>query len=117
MKVPNKISASAAAIFAVYALAASGALVWGIATHTPCVSDFEGGCGYGKMWAGLFSWLAAVAATGAAAAMAGLSASLPAARRYFIGAGIVLGAPPLAYAMYGLYSITSWVIGSGLLSS
>ena len=28
--------------------------------------------------------------------MAGLSAWLPAARRYFIGAGIVLGAPPLA---------------------
>ena len=117
MKVPNKVSASALAILAVYALAASGALVWGIATHTPCVSDFEGGCGYGKMWAGLFSWLAAAVATGAGVALAGLAAWLPAARRHFIGAGIVLGAPPFAYAMYGLYSIGSWVIGSGLLSS
>ena len=117
MKVSNKVSASAVALLAVYALAASGALVWGLATHTPCVSDFEGGCSYGKMWAGLLSWLAAVVATGAGVAMAGLAAGLPVARRYFIGAGIALGAPPLAYAIYGFYSIASWAIGSGLLRS
>jgi hypothetical protein len=35
-------------------------------TFTPCKQDFEGGCSYGKLWAGIFSVVLAGGAVGSA---------------------------------------------------
>jgi hypothetical protein len=103
------------AVVTSYGIAAWVTAVWAIATHTPCTSNFEGGCGYAKSMAGLFAWLASCLATGAAAAIAGMAALFPKAKVKLITAGIVLGAPTLAYVVYGLYAVVSWLLKNNML--
>jgi hypothetical protein len=105
----------AIAVVTSYLVAAWATTVWAIAAHTPCMSDFEGGCGYAKSMAGLFAWLASCMATGAAGAIAGMAALFPKAKVKLITTAIVLGAPTLAYLVYGLYALVSWLLKNNML--
>lgn len=95
----EKPAASYLAIFAVsclYLLLAGTALVWTIDVSTPCVSNFEGGCGMGKALLG-FALLvpAAMAACMAFVIKNGL-ASIPKTAPHANVVGIVLGGVPIA---------------------
>lgn len=96
------------AIFAVsslYVLLAGAALVWAIKAHTPCVSNFEGGCGMAKGMLALASLLpAALAACLAVGLKSGLS-SHPRFEPHARTAGIVLCVIPLAYILFTLKTL------------
>ena len=97
------------------ALAAYAVMGWffielAISVHTPCKSDFEGGCSYGKVWAGALSWLAAWAAVSPAAGVAAFSSAVPRFKTALIGLSVLLAAPPFAYVIYGIYKIAPVVV-------
>jgi hypothetical protein len=98
-----------------YAVAACATIIWAVEAHTPCASDFEGGCGYAITITGLLAWIASCVATGAAGAVACMSAIFPKVKLQLVAAGIVLGLPALSYAAYGIYSSLAWMIKNNLL--
>ncbi|CAN7568764.1 hypothetical protein LJR129_004135 [Acidovorax sp. LjRoot129] len=97
-------------LFILYCATASFAAKLAIAVHTPCASDFEGGCGHGKVWAGALSWLAACAAIGMAVGIAAFSSAVPPYRLALILAAAVLALPCIAYVLYGLYMVAPVVV-------
>jgi hypothetical protein len=77
-----------------------------IAAHSPCITDFEGGCGYGKAWAGALSWLAACIAISPAIGIGASALVIPRFKACLIAASVVLASPPVAYVLYGIYKVT-----------
>lgn len=47
-------------LFIFYLLCLVYGVLWAYKSHTPCVTNFEGGCGYAKSLAFIFSIIAAV---------------------------------------------------------
>ena len=114
---PNQFIGSRSAIRAGLAvtLIAYAGIAWfvidtAIALHKPCVSDFEGGCGYGKVWAGVFSWMAAWAAMGPAVIVGAFSRFIPRFKRLLIATALALAVPPAGYVLYGLYAVVPVVL-------
>ena len=100
-----------------YAVTAAAAARWAIAIHTPCKSNFEGGCGYGLMWAGILSFFAAWTAVGAAAILFAVAPSFESKKikRWIkICAGILIG-PPALYIGYCIWSIAAFLFASPLI--
>jgi hypothetical protein len=91
-------------------LAAYGLIMWFVvetafAIHKPCVSDFEGGCGYGKIWGGALSWLAAWVAIFLAFCLDALSPRIPSFKKIFGYLARLFVTLPSAYALYGVYQV------------
>ncbi|RZJ15509.1 MAG: hypothetical protein EON50_01650 [Acidovorax sp.] len=78
--------------------------------HKPCASDFEGGCGHGKVWAGALSWLAACAAVTMAGGIAVFSSAVPRFKAALTLTAVVLASPFIAYLLYGLYQVAPVVV-------
>jgi hypothetical protein len=93
------------AIGSLYIFAAAAALMWGIQAYTPCVSNFEGGCGMAKGMLALASLLPAALAAGLAFPVKGALAAIEPIAAYATPVGFILGAVPAAYILYALKSI------------
>lgn len=102
---PGKRGTALAATIAAYIAVAWFATDAALAVHTPCASDFEGGCGYGKVWAGVLSWFAAWAAVGLAVGIGAFAGVMQRFKVALIGAAAILALPPAAYVVYGLYTL------------
>jgi len=94
----------------VYAVVAWFATDLALAVHRPCASDFEGGCGYGKAWAGVLAWLAAWIAALLAASVGVFATVMRRFRIVLICTAIILGLPPAAYLLYGVYSLSQTAV-------
>ncbi len=81
-----------------------------IALHKPCASNFEGGCGYGKVWAGVFSWMGAWAAIGPAVIVGAFSRAIPRFKGLLLATAVALAIPPAGYVLYGLYAVAPVVL-------
>lgn len=89
---------------AVYAVAMFMGTWWAIFIHTPCKSNFEGGCGYASLFAGVLSFLAAGTAIGMSAAMLAIALSFEdkKIRRWITICVGTLMTPPVLYIGYGI---------------
>lgn len=101
----------------VYAVATAAAIRWVIVIHSPCKSNFEGGCGYASLFAGLSSFLAAWVALGTAAVMFAMASSFEDERTMCwikVGAGALV-APPAFYILYCVWAIAAFLLTSPIM--
>jgi hypothetical protein len=107
---PSAPGLALATAFILYCAAAWFSADLAIAVHKPCASDFEGGCGYGKVWAGALSWLAACAAVAMAGCIATFSSAMLRFKSALTLTAAVLACPFIAYVLYGLYQVAPMVV-------
>ena len=107
---PSAPGLAFAVALVLYCVAAWFSADLAIAVHKPCASDFEGGCGHGKVWAGALSWLAACAAVTMAGGIAVFSSAVPRFKAALTLTAVVLASPFIAYLLYGLYQVAPVVV-------